>query len=79
MVDVSIKSPTVRRSLAQCEVIFSNYSAYKLLKERKLEKGDAIQIAEVAGIMAAKRTSDLIPLCHQIALDFAKVSFEWSD
>jgi cyclic pyranopterin phosphate synthase len=41
-----------------------NQEAFDKLQSRDLEKGDAIQIAEVAGIMAAKRTSDLIPLCH---------------
>lgn len=44
-----------------------------------MKKGDALTQAEVAGIMASKRTSDLIPLCHQINLDYSKVGFEWID
>ena len=64
MVDVSNKAPTVRIALAQCKVILSSLEAFKTLKERKLVKGDAIKIAEIAGLMASKRTSDLIPLCH---------------
>ena len=51
-----------------------NNEAFALLKDNKLEKGDALKLAEVAGIMAAKQTSTLIPLCHQIALDYAKIS-----
>ena len=50
-----------------------NAEAYKQLSERNLSKGDAIKIAEIAGIMGAKQTSSLIPLCHQISLDFVKV------
>ena len=64
MVDVSEKNPTKRIALAQCKVVLSCANAYDKLKCRELEKGDAIKIAEVAGLMASKRTSDLIPLCH---------------
>jgi cyclic pyranopterin monophosphate synthase len=77
MVDVSKKTPTVRSALAQSE-IWLNPGTYSLLKNQKLEKGDAIAMAEIAGIMASKRTQDLIPLCHQINLDFARVNFEWN-
>ncbi len=51
-----------------------NKDAFTLLRANKLEKGDALKLAEVAGIIAAKQTSTLIPLCHQIALDYARVS-----
>ena len=53
--------------------------AYNKLKNRELDKGDAVKIAEIAGLMASKRTSDLIPLCHQIALDYSKVQMEFLD
>ena len=53
--------------------------AYDKLKNRELDKGDAVKIAEIAGLMASKRTSDLIPLCHQIALDYSKVQMEFLD
>ena len=64
MVDVSAKNTTTRKALAQCKIVLSCSDAYSKLKERELEKGDAIKIAEVAGLMASKRTWDLIPLCH---------------
>ena len=79
MVDVSSKNKTVRRALAQSKVVLTSDVAYETLKNRELEKGDAVKIAEVAGLMASKRTSDLIPLCHQIALDWSKVRLEFLD
>ena len=54
-------------------------AAYDKLKNRELSKGDAVQIAEIAGLIASKRTSELIPLCHQIALDYSKVRLEFED
>ena len=72
MVDVSGKSPSVRKAMAQCSVTM-NSEAFVALRDRTLDKGDAIKMAEVAGIMAAKQTPALIPLCHQIALDYATV------
>ena len=56
-----------------------NQEAYNQLKERKLRKGDGISIAEIAGMMASKQTSQLIPLCHQISLDFSKLSIHFED
>jgi cyclic pyranopterin phosphate synthase len=47
--------------------------------ERKLDKGDALEVARIAGIMAAKKTSDLIPLCHPISIGAAEVAFEPHD
>ena len=73
MVDVSAKQPTKRTALAQCKVMLTSADAFNQLRERRLAKGDAIKIAEIAGLMASKRTSDLIPLCHQIALDYSKL------
>ena len=73
MVDVSQKRTTVRTALAQCQITM-NQEAYRQLKDRKLNKGDGVSIAEIAGLMASKQTSQLIPLCHQISLDFSKVT-----
>ena len=53
--------------------MLTSTDAFNQLRERRLAKGDAIKIAEIAGLMASKRTSDLIPLCHQIALDYSKL------
>lgn len=59
MVDVSEKKPTVRTALTQC-VVKMNQEAFQKLREGTLNKGDAISIAEIAGIMAAKQTSNLV-------------------
>ncbi|TNV78403.1 hypothetical protein FGO68_gene17434 [Halteria grandinella] len=78
MVDVSAKKPTVRLAETQCTVRM-NLEAYTKLKSRQLAKGDALTMAEIAGIMAAKKTSDMIPLCHQIAMDYVKLHFTFLD
>ena len=64
MVDVSAKQVTKRTALAQCKVMLTSSEAFNQLKEGRLSKGDAVKIAEIAGLMASKKTSDLIPLCH---------------
>lgn len=67
MVDVGDKPVTGRRAVAACRVLLAPRTA-QLLAERALPKGDAVTVARIAGIQAAKRTSELIPLCHQVAL-----------
>ena len=67
MVDVTGKDVTVREATAACSVRMSDETR-ALVSERKLDKGDALEVARIAGIMAAKKTSELIPLCHPIAL-----------
>jgi len=67
MVDVSEKPTTARRALASAKVLLSE-ETIKILKNQTNPKGNPLEIARVAGIIAAKKTSDLIPLCHQIAL-----------
>ena len=67
MVDVGDKPVTTRRARAGCVVRMSPETA-RLLADGDLPKGDALPVARLAGIQAAKRTSELIPLCHQVAL-----------
>ena len=74
MVDVGGKSKTRRLAIAGCEVCLSA-ETMALLATAALPKGDALATARIAGIMAAKRTSDLIPLCHQLALTGVDVEF----
>lgn len=74
MVDVGAKAVTVRRAVARCLVRLSEQT-YRLLAEQALPKGDALGAAKIAGIMAAKKTSELIPLCHPLALSYADVRF----
>ena len=75
MVDVSGKDATVRRAVASARVLLSPETIEKL-KNNSNPKGDPLEIARIAGIMAAKKTSDLIPLCHQVALSKVNVSAE---
>ena len=74
MVDVASKPATVREALAEC-IVRMAASTVKAVKAGTA-KGDALAVARVAGIMAAKRTSDLIPLCHPLPLSSVEVDFE---
>lgn len=73
MVDVGHKSDTERLAVARGVVIMEP-GTLQLIKEGALKKGDVLTLAEVAGIMAAKRTSELIPLCHPLLLNKIDVS-----
>ncbi len=76
MVDVSGKDVTARSASAEA-VIRMNEGARRALRDATLPKGDALVAAQVAGIMAAKQTSNLIPLAHPLPLDAVDVRFEW--
>ncbi|KAK4639282.1 hypothetical protein QC761_706880 [Podospora bellae-mahoneyi] len=73
MVSISDKTTTKRVATAKCTVYFSDPAVLKLIKENQMKKGDVLGVARIAGIMAAKRTPDLVPLCHPIALTHAEV------
>jgi len=73
MVDVGEKPATQRRAVAEGAVRMSR-AAFALVKANKVAKGDVLRIAELAGIAGAKRTADLIPLCHPLALDQVTVT-----
>jgi len=75
MVDVAAKPVTERRARARARVRMRPETA-ALLAEGRLPKGDALGVARVAGILAAKRTPDLIPLCHVVALSGVDVDLE---
>ncbi|MFN0196786.1 MAG: cyclic pyranopterin monophosphate synthase MoaC [Planctomycetaceae bacterium] len=72
MVDVTAKEVTPRRARAEGFVTLSP-ETLTLILDRKLSKGDVIEVARLAGIQGAKRTSDLIPLCHPLALESVAV------
>jgi len=72
MVDVSAKSPSLREAVAEGSVRMSG-SAFRAVRSGAVAKGDAVALARVAGIAAAKRTSDLIPLCHPVPLEHVGV------
>jgi len=75
MVDVSAKAPTARTAVAS-GVLRTTAEVIDLLRRDGLPKGDALATARIAGIMAAKRTPDLVPLCHPIALSGVVVELE---
>lgn len=72
MVDVGAKARTQRRAVATATVRLGR-AAFAALKSGALEKGDALATAQIAGILAAKRTSELIPLCHPLPLSHIDV------
>lgn len=78
MVDVSGKKTTTRRAVASGKVHLS-IATIETLKAKQNPKGDPLEIARIAGIMAAKKTSELIPLCHQINLSKVNVTAEFRD
>ena len=75
MVDVGDKAVTQRKAVASGRIIMLP-ETLKLIEQGNHKKGDVLGIARIAGIMAAKRTSDLIPLCHPLALSKVTVEFE---
>ncbi len=75
MVDVSAKSESLRIARVRAEVLL-NAQTMRLLVDKALPKGEVLGTARIAGVLAAKRTSDLIPLCHPLPLEFADVTFE---
>ncbi|MDQ6918916.1 MAG: cyclic pyranopterin monophosphate synthase MoaC [Candidatus Dormibacteraeota bacterium] len=75
MVDVGAKAETRREATAECLVRMAP-ETLRAIRESELAKGDALGVARVAGIMAAKRTSELIPLCHPLPITSVAVNFE---
>ena len=78
MVDTGAKAATARRARASARVVMSPETV-AALRERRTPKGDPLEAARLAGIMAAKRTADLIPLCHTLPLAHADVRAEIRD
>lgn len=77
MVDISAKQPTVREAIAKGSVRMKP-ATLRQVQDNNLKKGDVLAVARVAGIQAAKRVPDLIPLCHTIPLDSVTVDFDTS-
>lgn len=78
MVDVSAKDVTKRVARASGVVTMSS-TTLKLIKNREMAKGDVFEVARLAGIMAAKRTADLIPLCHPLPISSVDIQFDALD
>ena len=78
MVDVSAKATTSRKAVASGRISMSAEAA-AAIKQGLVKKGDVLAVARVAGIMAAKRTADLIPLCHPIPLSSVNIDLDLDD
>lgn len=78
MVDTSKKEITSRSATATATVNL-NAETFEMVKENKLSKGDVLTVAKIAGIQAAKKTSELIPLCHPLPLDHVDIIFEMDE
>ncbi|UTR13439.1 cyclic pyranopterin monophosphate synthase MoaC [Salipaludibacillus sp. LMS25] len=76
MVDISDKHETARIAVAETS-IFVNKEIYENIQNGTMAKGDVLSVAQVAGIMAAKNTSQLIPMCHPLALTGVDIRFDW--
>lgn len=75
MVDVSQKHETERKATA-CSTIIVGKETLKRIQEGRVKKGDVLNVATVAGIMAAKQTSNLIPMCHPLMISSCSIEFE---
>ncbi len=78
MVDVSLKKPNLRTAKA-CGKVKLGEKTYLMLKDKKVAKGDVLEVARLAGIMGAKKTSGLIPLCHPLKLTSVNIDYELAD
>jgi len=78
MIDVSAKKETFRRALAAGE-IYVGEQVLNMIKNNKMPKGDTIKLAEVAAILSVKKTSELIPLCHPLSIDYTATKIMLND
>ena len=74
MVDVTGKDTTVRTAVAQ-GIVSMNPETFEMIQNQKVKKGNVLETARIAGIMAAKRTSDLIPMCHPLTITHVQIDF----
>ncbi len=79
MVDITHKSFTLRKAVAKAVVKTSKQETIDAIKERKVPKGDIFEFARVAGLFALKKTSDVIPDCHPLPIEFAAITYEIKD
>ena len=78
MVDITDKPDTRRQAITK-GIVRMQASTFQLIQKGKMAKGDVLAVSQLAGIMAAKRTADLIPLCHPLLIDDAKVEFNMDE
>ncbi|MGN7310202.1 cyclic pyranopterin monophosphate synthase MoaC [Alkalicoccobacillus gibsonii] len=78
MVDITTKEESSRCAIAQSSITV-NQAIYEGITSNQMKKGDVLAVAQVAGIMAAKQTSTMIPMCHPIPISGVDIQFEWID
>ena len=76
MVNITHKSATLRTAIAQALVRVGQAETIQIIRERRVPKGDVFEMAKAAGLFAAKRTSDMIPDCHPLPVEYAAFRFE---
>jgi len=79
MVNITHKSNTLRKAIAQAIVKVSSAATIEAIRERKVPKGDVLEMAKTAGLFAAKRTSDMIPDCHPLPIEYTSIQYEIQD
>lgn len=77
MVDISDKKESIRIAIAQCSVLV-NKLIYTSIVNNRGDKGDVLTVAQIAGIMAAKNTANIIPMCHSIMINGINIQFDWN-
>jgi len=77
MIDVGLKETTKREAIAEGKVVLKA-SVVLAIKENNVPKGDVLEAAKIAGILAAKKTPSLLPLCHPIPIDYINIEFSFS-
>lgn len=78
MVDISQKDETIRTAVAKSS-IYVNKQIYEGIQQGTMKKGDVLAVAQVAGVMAAKNTSQWIPMCHPLSLSGVDIRFNWNE
>jgi cyclic pyranopterin monophosphate synthase len=76
MVDITHKSSTLRKAIAQAIVCVSSQDTIDAIVNKKVPKGDVFEMAKVAGLFAAKRTSDIIPDCHPLPIEYTSITYK---
>lgn len=78
MVDISNKTDTIRTAIARSSIMV-NRVIYEEIQNNTNKKGDVLAVSQIAGIMAAKQTSSIIPMCHPLALTGINITFDWNE
>jgi cyclic pyranopterin monophosphate synthase len=79
MVNITYKNTTLRQAIAEAKVHVSNIETIRAIEERRVPKGDIFEFARAAGLLAIKKTSDVVPDCHPLPIEFAAITYQIED